>query len=142
MTSLALRHDGAGMFRKAAGDVRSAASRRPRHDGRRPVQPQFMGRSGPGEDFMTEEHLSPPDAVPENPDAAPAKVRVPWSDAQVEALNGWQAAGRFHPFTCPGDKPECDGRRELVATAEGWVCRCGEYRQDWAHGFMAGGEHA
>jgi len=25
----------------------------------------------------------------------------------------------------------------LVATTEGWVCPCGEYKQDWAHEFMA-----
>lgn len=58
---------------------------------------------------------------------------------QVEQLNRRQHDTRFHPYTCPGDKPCCAGARDLVATREGWVCACGEYRQTWAHGDAAGG---
>jgi DNA polymerase III delta prime subunit len=25
----------------------------------------------------------------------------------------------------------------LIATTDGWVCPCGEYKQDWAHDFMS-----
>lgn len=57
-----------------------------------------------------------------------------WSEEKVNALNRRQNDGRFHPYTCPGDRPECEGRRNLIATKDGWVCRCGEYKQDWAHG--------
>lgn len=65
------------------------------------------------------------------------RIEPPWTPGQVERLNAFQADGRFHPFTCPGERPDCEGRRELVATADGWVCACGEYRQGWAHAFMA-----
>lgn len=63
----------------------------------------------------------------------------PWTEEQVAALNQWQKNGRFHPFTCPGNKADCRDRRELVATRDGWICQCGEYRQGWAHDFMFGG---
>ncbi len=59
-----------------------------------------------------------------------------WTDEQVANLNAYQKAGRFHPFTCPGDHDRCEKQRDLVATREGWVCACGEYRQGWAHDFM------
>lgn len=56
-----------------------------------------------------------------------------FTDDQVASLNGYQAAGVMHPFTCGTDK--C--RADLVATNEGWVCPngCG-YTQNWAHDFM------
>lgn len=63
-------------------------------------------------------------------------IRAPWTDAQVELLKQWQEHGMVHPFTCPGERPECKGHRELIPTNDGWVCNCGEYKQDWAHGFM------
>lgn len=56
------------------------------------------------------------------------------SDERVSALNAHQCDRRFHPYTCPGDYPECADQRELVATRDGWVCKCGKYRQQWAHG--------
>lgn len=63
---------------------------------------------------------------------------VIWSKEQVDRLNDFQKSGMFHPFTCPGDKPECQNHRELIATETGWVCACGEYHQNWAHDFMMG----
>jgi hypothetical protein len=71
----------------------------------------------------------------------PQTTEAPWSDDQVGALNDWQRNKRFHPFTCPGDYPGCAKRRELIATRDGWVCACGNYRQGWAHGLMAGDAH-
>lgn len=59
--------------------------------------------------------------------------KAPWSPETVEALNRHQQDGRFHPYTCPGDKPECHAQRDLIATADGWICQCGAYKQDWAH---------
>ena len=62
-------------------------------------------------------------------------VRAPWSDGQVDSLNAYQACGAFHSFTCGNDA--CTDRDcPLVATAAGWVHRCG-YTQDWAHDWMA-----
>lgn len=66
-------------------------------------------------------------------------IRAPWTDKQVESLNAFQRDGRFHPFTCPGERMECLPDRTLVATPNGFVCRCGEYVQKWAHDFMAEG---
>lgn len=61
-----------------------------------------------------------------------------WNEDQVKRLNEWQNNRQFHPFTCPGDHPECENQRELVATKDGWVCQCGKYTQNWAHAFMMG----
>jgi hypothetical protein len=63
-------------------------------------------------------------------------MKAPFSDDQVKALNAYQRIGLLHPFTCPGDQPQCHDRRELIATTKGWVCQCGCYTQDWAHDFM------
>lgn len=65
-------------------------------------------------------------------------IRAPWTDAEVAALNAYQKNRNFHPFTCPGDLPECSTERNLTATKDGWVCACGKYTQPWAHDFMAG----
>lgn len=61
------------------------------------------------------------------------KIRAPWTDKQVEALNQWQKGGLFHEFTCPNSHSE---DRTLKATRDGWVCLYCGYRQDWAHDFM------
>ena len=66
------------------------------------------------------------------------RAKAPWTDEEVARLNNYQNAAQFHPFTCPGDYPECEGQRELVATNDGWVCKCGKYTQAWAHADMAG----
>jgi hypothetical protein len=77
-----------------------------------------------------------------------AQVRAPWTPYQVDRLNAWQQDGRFHPFTCGGDRMD-DAHTEyqakhggdfgqMVAEADGWRCPVCGYRQDWAHDFMAG----
>lgn len=60
-----------------------------------------------------------------------------WTEEQVAKLNAHQADGRVHPYTCPGSRSFCEGQRSLIATRDGWVCRCGQYRQGWAHGVEA-----
>lgn len=78
--------------------------------------------------------------IPPTPSQAELWPRIhpPWSDDQVEALNAYQASGRFHPFTCGGEHANERYSPDLVATTDGWVCpqRCG-YTQDWAHAAMA-----
>jgi hypothetical protein len=63
-------------------------------------------------------------------------ITAPWTPEQVDALNRYQQAGRFHPFTCP------EGHGSLTATADGWVCSLGidrcDYTQNWAHEFILG----
>ena len=61
------------------------------------------------------------------------QVLVPFSDDQVASLNGYQAAGVAHPFTCGSD----DCRSVLLATNDGWRCTACDYRQDWAWPRMA-----
>lgn len=62
------------------------------------------------------------------------QVKSPWTEDQVNSLNGFQNAGIFHPYTCG----KC--RRDLIATKDGWICECGEYTQDWALTFMSNWE--
>jgi hypothetical protein len=70
-------------------------------------------------------------------------IAPPWTQEQVDALNAYQKAGRFHPFTCadrdmPGHSDHGDGDiGVLVATKDGWICRDCDYQQAWAHAFMA-----
>lgn len=77
-------------------------------------------------------------------------VTAPFIPEQVESLNGFQNARCFHPFTCGGDRMD-DAHRayrsehggdygQLIAREDGWFCPVCDYRQDWAHVFMAGGE--
>ena len=61
-------------------------------------------------------------------------TRAPWTPSQVDALNAFQRAGLFHPFTCGGEHD--DGGVVLTATENGWVCQLCDYTQDWAHAFM------
>lgn len=61
------------------------------------------------------------------------RIHAPWTPEQVAALNSWQRTGYLHPFTC-GKNSE---HRVLVATPDGWMCEDCDYRQDWAHAFMA-----
>ena len=64
-----------------------------------------------------------------------AKVSAPFTAEQVASLNAYQAEGVGHPLTCGGR--EC--REVLRATPTGWVCPRCDYRQGWAHSFMADG---
>jgi len=78
-------------------------------------------------------------------------VVAPFTAEQVDSLNGYQASGMGHPFTCPrrGDgehtRPvtRVDGvvvpGDVLVAATFGWMCPTCGYPQDWAHQFMADG---
>lgn len=68
-----------------------------------------------------------------SPSCAACPMKAPWTQAQVEALNAYQTAGEFHPFTCGNDH---GGDRVLVAVPSGWTCPGCDYTQDWAHGFM------
>lgn len=70
------------------------------------------------------------------------QVTAPFTNEQVENLNGYQRSGVFHEFTCGNDF--ClgvDGHKAvLVATNDGWECPAGcGYTQDWAHEAMADG---
>lgn len=60
------------------------------------------------------------------------KIKAPWSPEKVRELNARQDNPQLHPYTCPGDKPGCKDNRSLIATPDGWVCACGEYKQDWS----------
>ena len=72
-------------------------------------------------------------------------IKTPFSSEQVKNLNKFQESGEFHPFTCDRSFEECEVNKVprdfskdgiLIATEKGWVCPCGRYTQDWAHGFM------
>jgi hypothetical protein len=66
-----------------------------------------------------------------------APIRAPWTNEQVSALNRYQRDGWMHPFNCPNEHP--GDHRKLTAIDRGWRCPepgC-DYRQDWAHAFMA-----
>jgi hypothetical protein len=60
-------------------------------------------------------------------------LTTPFTPEQVAALNRFQTNGNFHPFTCGNDSRH----RVLVATESGWMCLDCDYRQEWAHSFMA-----
>lgn len=65
-------------------------------------------------------------------------TQAPWTPEQVASLTGFQQRGSMHPFTCGRD--ECrraTGSEPLTATVGGWVCPHCDYRQDWAHAWMA-----
>ncbi len=68
-----------------------------------------------------------------------AEIKAPFTPEQVAALNRWQQNENGHPFTCANgrDEKHLDGEGVLVATQEGWVCPYCDYKQDWAHDFMA-----
>lgn len=49
---------------------------------------------------------------------------------QIDNFNYNQHNANIHPLTCPGNKPECNSHRELIATEDCLVCHCGEYKQE------------
>ena len=58
-------------------------------------------------------------------------VFAPFTQDQMDSLNGFQNSGYHHPFTC-----SC-GKSDLVAVIGGWHCpKCNEIVQDWAFPFM------
>lgn len=63
-------------------------------------------------------------------------AKAPFTPEQVASLNAYQVSGFMHPFTCGADG--CRGIR-LIAAENGWRCasQACDYRQDWAHEFMA-----
>jgi hypothetical protein len=64
------------------------------------------------------------------------KVTAPFNKEQRESINGYQASGVFHPFTC--EKCGVD----LVAHYGGMACPSHDhaYVQTWCHDFMANGD--
>src|ERR1044072_7972748 len=83
-------------------------------------------------------------------------VKAPWSDEQVDKLNEWQAGMikinmldgsmilmQTHPFTCGAvtcDRSAREDEGKLIPSNNGWVCPCGDYKQDWCHDFMSGSQ--
>lgn len=63
------------------------------------------------------------------------KITAKFTEDQVRRLNEYQTSGVMHPYTCPGNYKVCENQRELIATVDGWVCKCGKYTQNWAHDF-------
>jgi hypothetical protein len=68
-------------------------------------------------------------------------IHAPFPPEVVEALNRYQQAGQWHPFTCRRRNESPHGWRwgdkgTLRATEAGWVCDDCDYTQDWAHDFM------
>jgi hypothetical protein len=61
------------------------------------------------------------------------EIKTPFTDDQCRKLNAWQQKTYIHPFTCGNDSRH----RVLVATPNGWICEDCDYRQTWAHDFMA-----
>lgn len=79
--------------------------------------------------------------------SADDEIYPPWTQEQVDALNAYQRSGQYHPFTCGRDRGNAAHRAyadergedlgQLVATVNGWKCPVCDYRQEWAHDFMA-----
>lgn len=75
-------------------------------------------------------------AAPSAPAPAPVplhRIFAPWTEAQVELLNRWQASDVLHPYTCGN----CAHGTVLTATRFGWHCPngCG-WKQRWCHACM------
>ena len=70
--------------------------------------------------------------------------KAPWTEEEVDNLRKFQSLEWVHPFTCCGHKncerTEREDQGVLIPTAEGWVCPCGKYKQDWAHSHMLDGK--
>lgn len=65
------------------------------------------------------------------------QIKAPWTEEQIKDLNARQANPNMHPYTCDRKSLKCQTRQflakdgVLIATKEGWICPCGEYKQDW-----------
>jgi len=63
------------------------------------------------------------------------RVKAPFTDEQVDAINQWQNTSTVHPLTCGSgnrkDEKHLDGEGILVASKDGLVCPYCDYKQDW-----------
>lgn len=65
------------------------------------------------------------------------RTKAPWSDIQIAFLETRQTSPNIHPYTCNRESPKCEKKADpnkdgvLKATKDGWICPCGEYKQDW-----------
>jgi hypothetical protein len=75
--------------------------------------------------------------MPDQPTTEAAVIHAPWTPEQVRNLNAFQSGGGMHPFTCGKDHGA--QAMALIARTDGWHCSAPpcDYRQDWAHAFMA-----
>ena len=56
---------------------------------------------------------------------------------QIEGIDfGHGYRTKVHPYTCPGNSPECKHHRNLVATPEKWICMCGRYEQNYRQDYV------
>jgi len=72
-------------------------------------------------------------------------IKKPWTKEHVDHLNSQQKRSDCHPYTCGGGhgvNVKCERQQvpmdwskegTLIATVDGWVCPCGDYKQDWSH---------
>jgi hypothetical protein len=65
-----------------------------------------------------------------------------WSKEEVDRLNQSQKSRLVHPYTCDRGHPDCEVNQRprdyskdgiLIATEQGWICPCGNYKQNWYH---------
>lgn len=65
------------------------------------------------------------------------QIKAPFTPEQVAALQNYQDADHFHPFTCGNRENHPPELYRLTPTVRGWICQFCDYTQDWAHDFMA-----
>lgn len=70
-------------------------------------------------------------------------IQAPFTDDQVEKLKKYQENGIMHPFTCcsPENISDCQRKNgtsdgHLIPSNEGWICPCGQYKQNWCYDLM------
>lgn len=63
--------------------------------------------------------------------------KAPWTDHEVKLLKIRQEEENMHPYTCDRESPNCEKKKDwnkdgvLIPTKEGWICPCGDFKQDW-----------
>jgi hypothetical protein len=63
------------------------------------------------------------------------KAQAPFTEDQVKSISEFQESPYWHPFTCGNDS--CD-HVTLGIARDGFFCpNCHNWKQDWAHSFMA-----
>lgn len=66
------------------------------------------------------------------------KIFAPFTPEQVKHLNNWQQTLPVHPFTCGTKEKHKEGDEDrLIPTKDGWICLSCDYKQNWAHDYMA-----